>query len=181
MIKINLLPVPKARQSEALIYQSLIGLVVIALVVVGCYFVGASKQTEIDRINGDISKVNREIEDLKAKVGEVEKFKKKLKSLEEQLGVIRRLQSGRTGPVRMLDEFTDLVPRKLWIQTFKESGGNLTIQGESSSGPDIADFLDRIKKAKYFENPELKTVQSSDSGDAATHKFSITMKVKYTF
>lgn len=181
MIRINLLPVPKARQQEALIIQAVAAVLAIGLTFGGCYLVTGTKQKEVDKVQEQISQTERKINELKAKVGEVEKYKKKLKTLEDQLGVIRKLQSGRSGPVRMMDEFTDLVPRKLWISSFKESAGKVALIGEADSGPVIADFLENLKKAKYFSNPQLGKVTASGQGTESTHKFDINVNVKYTF
>ncbi|MBN8554236.1 MAG: PilN domain-containing protein [Deltaproteobacteria bacterium] len=179
MIRINLLPVPKARKSEALIAQSVMGLIILALVAIGCYFVAASKQAEIAQLNKQIQEKQRDINDLKAKVGEVEKFKRQAQVLEEQLGVIRSLEKGRSGPVKMMDELTDLTPRRLWIASFKESGKRVTIDGTAESGPVIADFLENIKSSKYFSNPTLSLVQSQETDGLKLHKFTITFGVKY--
>jgi type IV pilus assembly protein PilN len=179
MIRINLLPVPKARKSEALILQAVAGAVLLALVAVGCYFVSASKQSEIAQINKQIQEKQRELNELKAKVGEVEKYKKQAQVLEEQLGIIRALEKGRSGPVKMMDELTDLTPRKLWITTFKESGKKVTIDGIAESGPLIADFLDNLKSSKYFTGPQLSVVQAQEQEGLKLHKFTITLSVKY--
>ena len=179
MIRINLLPVPKARKSEALIAQSVMGIAILALVAVGCYFVAASKQAEIDQIGKQIQEKQREINDLKAKVGEVEKFKHQAQVLEEQLGVIRSLEKGRSGPVKMMDELTDLTPRRLWISSFKENGKRVTIEGTAESGPVIADFLENLKSSKYFSNPTLSLVQSQETEGLKLHKFTVSFGVKY--
>src|SRR5581483_8667937 len=121
-IRINLIPVPKARKQEALIIQFVAGIILLAAVAGGCYFIRLNKEAENARISADISAKQRAIDELKAKVGEVEKYKHQVQVLQEQLSVIRSLESGRNGPVKMMDELTDLVPRKLWINSFKESG-----------------------------------------------------------
>ena len=132
---------------------------------------------------GDIvaqnSKIQQQINDLKAKVGEVEKFKQKLKSLQDQIKVIKDLEARRSGPVRMLDELTDIVPRKLWIESFKENGGKLQVSGVAQDGPIIADFLESIKRSKHFVNVQLQNVTQVEQESQALHKFNITMDVRY--
>ncbi len=179
MIRINLLPVPKVRKQEALFIQAGIGLIILGFFAGACYFLGASKQAEIAKINSDIQARQKEIDELKAKVGEVEKYKKQLQTLEQQIGVIRSLEAGRTGPVKMLDEFTELVPRKLWIHSFKENNKMVTMDGFADSGPVIADFLESLKVAKYFSNPQLSSVQLVEQDGNKIHKFTISVQVKY--
>jgi Tfp pilus assembly protein PilN len=79
----------------------------------------------------------------------------------------------------MLDELTDLVPRKLWINTFKESSKRVTVDGVAESGPVIADFLENLKSSKYFTNPVLSVVNSQEQEGLKLHKFTITFQVKY--
>ena len=45
----------------------------------------------------------------------------------------------------------------------------------------IADFLESLKKAKFFSNVELQNVQSQDQEGVQLHKFTINLDVKYDF
>lgn len=181
MIRINLIPVPKVRKQERLIVEAGIAVAVIIITCVVGYLIGASKYTEIEKYQAENRKITEEINKLKAKVGEVEKYKQKLKTLKDQLGVINALQAGRSGPVRMMDELTDLVPRKLWLNNFKEQNRKVTMQGVASDGPVIADFLENLKKAKFFSNVELLTVQAQEQDGLKLQRFTITADVKYDF
>lgn len=179
MIRINLLPVPKARKQEALIIQGVLGIVFLGLVAFGCYLFGASKQSAVEALNQQITTKQREIDELRAKVGEVEKYKQQARVLEEQIGVIRSLEAGRNGPVKMMDELTEIIPRKLWINSFREANKRVTLDGIAESGPVIADFLENLKASKYFTNPQLSVVQAQDQEGNKMHKFTITVTVKY--
>ena len=179
MIRINLLPVPKARKQEALIVQLVAGIIVLAGVAFVGYLYGTNKEAQIRNVTQQIAVKEREIAELKAKVGEVDKFKQQAKVLEDQLAVIRSLEAGRAGPVKMMDELTELVPRKLWIMTFKESNKKVSIDGIAESGPVIADFLENLKSSKYFSNPVLSVVQGQEQEGQKLHKFQITVQVKY--
>lgn len=179
MIRINLIPVPKARKQEKLILEAILAVVMVAATVVACVIYSGTKQQVIDDAKAANQKIQAQINELKAKVGEVEKFKQKLKTLQDQIKVIQDLEAKRSGPVRMMDELTDLVPRKLWIDNFKEAGGKLTVQGVAQDGPIIADFLEAIKRSKHFANAQLQSVVSQDQSGNITHKFTISMDVKY--
>lgn len=181
MIRINLIPVPKVRKRERLIIESAAAVVIILLTCLVGYLVGASKYGDIEELQAQNKQITEEINKLKAKVGEVEKYKKKLKTLKDQLAVINSLQAGRSGPVRMMDELTDLVPRKLTLSSFKENNRKVSIQGVASDGPIIADFLESLKQAKFFSNVELLTVQAQEQDGIKLQKFTINLDVKYDF
>jgi len=179
MIRINLLPVPKARKQEALIIQAVAGVVILVVVAVVCYFVTIQKK-EINVVAQQRNeKLKQDIERLKAQVGEVEKYKQQMQVLQDQISVIRNLEKGRTGPVKMLDELTDLTPRHLWITSFKENQKRLSLDGYAESGMIIADFLDNLKASRFFQGANLVVVSSAEQEGQPVHKFTITASVKY--
>jgi type IV pilus assembly protein PilN len=179
MIKINLLPVPKARRVEGLIIQAVLGISALVAVAVGCYFVTMSKRGSIDSINLEIVNRQRMIDELQAQVGKVEGFKQQAQNLEQQLNVIRGLEKGRSGPVKLLDEMTDLIPRRVWITNYKEQDKKVTIEGVGENGPAIADFMESLKTAKYFANVQLTTMTLAEQSGSKLQKFTLTMQVKY--
>lgn len=178
MIRINLIPVPKVRKQEKLILEAVIGVAVVVVTVVVCYFIGAQMSAGIGDIQAENAQIQQRINELRAKVGEVEKYKEKARTLQQQLNVIRDLERGRSGPVRVLDELTEIVPRKLWILSFDENQGNVKIEGIATDGTVIADFLENIKKARFFQNAVLERVTSSPGGDD-NQRFIINMRVSY--
>lgn len=179
MIRINLIPVPKARRQEKLIIESLVGLFVILGTVIACYFIGVDKASSIEVLQAENDELNQEIAQLRSKVGEVDKYKEQAETLESQLGVIRSLEAARVGPVRLMDELTQIVPRQLWIDSFRESDRSVSIQGVASDGPVIADFMDNLKRSSFFDEPELNNVQSHEEGGVSLQRFSINMSVHY--
>jgi type IV pilus assembly protein PilN len=179
MIRINLLPAPKARKQERLLIEGFIAALSIAGVIAGCIILSGTKERVIDDLEAHNQKIQVQINELKARVGEVEKFKQKQKTLTDQIKVIKDLEARRSGPVRMMDELTDLVPRKMWIESFKENNGKLSVQGTAQDGPIIADFLEAIKRSKHFLNAVLQNVQSQEVSGQTLHRFNINLDVKY--
>lgn len=179
MIRINLIPVPKVRKQQKLIIEAIVAVASIIGVVIVCSFVSSLKEQAVSKLKAENQEITNQISQLKSKVGEVEKYKQKLQTLKDQLGVINSLQAGRAGPVRMMDELTSLVPRKLWLTTFREQNKKVSVQGYGDDGPTIADFLDNLKQSQYFSNVELDGVQQAAQDGADVHRFTINMSVKY--
>ncbi|MGA0163661.1 MAG: PilN domain-containing protein [Bdellovibrionota bacterium] len=179
MIRINLLPVPKARKQERLIIELAVAAVVIAVTLAVGYFVGDSKSAAIGKLRAENQALNEEINRYRARVGEVDKYKQKLQTLRDQLKVIESLQAGRSGPVKVLDELTEITPRRLWITNMKESNQKLNLQGVGEDGPTIADFLESLKQSKYFSNVELQNLQLQEQNGVKLQKFTINLDVKY--
>lgn len=179
MIRINLLPVPKKRKQERLIIELAVAAVVITATLAVGYFVGDSKSAAIGKLRAENQALNEEINRYRARVGEVDKYKQKLQTLRDQLKVIESLQAGRSGPVKVLDELTEIVPRRLWITNLKESNQKLNLQGVGEDGTTIADFLESLKQSKYFSNVELQNLQLQEQSGVKLQKFTINLDVKY--
>ncbi|TVQ79049.1 MAG: hypothetical protein EA369_05625 [Bradymonadales bacterium] len=179
MIRINLIPVPKVRKQERLIIEAIVGVVAIVVVFGICHLLTGEREKAIGAIERQNSSIRQQIQQLEARVGQVERFRQQQQTLQSQLNVIRSLEAGRTGPVRVMDELTEIIPRQLWINSFREQNQSVTLQGFASDGPVIADFLDAMKQSKYFINPELQTVQSADQGGVTVQRFTINVRVNY--
>ena len=179
MIRINLLPVPKARKQERLIIELAVAAVVIAVTLAVGYFVSDAKSAAIGKLRAENQALNEEINRYRARVGEVDKYKQKLQTLRDQLKVIESLQAGRSGPVKVLDELTEITPRRLWITNMKESNQKLNLQGVGEDGSTIADFLESLKQSKYFSNIELQNLQLQEQNGVKLQKFTINLDVKY--
>lgn len=179
MIRINLVVVPKLRKQETLVYQAAGALLFLIGIFSACYFWGLTKQDQKVAVQQRNEVKKQEIRQLEASVGEVEKFKQQVRTLEEQLGVIRALENGRSGPVKMMDELTEIVPRRLWITSFREVGKRVTVEGLAESGMVIADFLDNLKASRFFQNPSLVGVNAAEQEGVSLQKFSITLSVRY--
>ncbi len=179
MIRINLLPVPKVRRLEKLIVHGVLGLVIIGAVMGACYLVTLGKKASLTAINGQIQQKEQMIRELQAQVGQVDQYKEKAKSLEAQLSVIRSLEKGRSGPVKLMDELTEIVPRRIFVTSVKETAKTLTMEGMAESGATVADFLDNLKTAKYFDDVKLEDITAQEASGHKLQRFKLTMRVKY--
>ena len=108
MIRINLVRGKRKKKREFNL-ESLI-LVVPLLVLVGVFFFHQSVGRKIDTLESDIQKANARIELLKKEIGEVEKFKVRKAELQKKVDIISNLQTGRVGPVKILDGISSVIP-----------------------------------------------------------------------
>lgn len=167
MIRINLLPVRAARKKENLKNQLYIFLFSLVLVLVGLFFVDSSNKSKIRQLNAEIKKNEAEIDRLKAIIGEVGKLKARKKSLEDKTKVIEKLKSGRNAPVRMMDEFSNVIPQKAWINSFSENGSSITINCEAVNEEVISDFMITLEKSDYFDDVRLTQITNTGGGRKA--------------
>lgn len=178
MIKINLLPVRAAKKKETLRQQISIAVMslVLVLIVIGYFHYSVTKK--IKEVTAGIVAAEQEVAATKAQIGEVSKFKEAKKVLESKLGVIETLKKGKIGPVKMLDELSRLIPEKLWLSSFKEQGGNISLDGTAISNEVIAQFMTDMDKSLIFKDIELVVTEQVESGGLKMKKFSLTGKLR---
>ena len=178
MIKINLLPGPKAKkvkkQAEAQSQVVLAGLIFIGIVLIcGYSLFGLNK--EINRLNNSKIKLNKDLAQLKEVVKEVENFEENKKNLEEKNRIIEQLKKNQTGPVYILDEIgRNLDPLKLWLISLTVRGKNLELKGKSITNSDIVEFIKQMKGSKFFKDVSL--VESRQMTEANISVYSFTLK-----
>jgi type IV pilus assembly protein PilN len=177
MIKINLLPVRQKQKQEA-IRRHLVLFVAGLLFVLGVGFATyTAKKSELQGVQDRNSKVEREIEDLKKIIGQVDEYKKQQEILKRKLEVIRRLRANKTGPVHMLDELATHIPEKLWLTNLTEDGGRISLEGVSINNEVIATFMGRLEDSAYFTEVYLVSIQRSEIDGLKLKNFTITARM----
>lgn len=178
MIRINLLPVKAVQKKEMLRGQLVILLVSVILVLVGCAGIYASLLGKISTEKEEIAKKEDEIASLRKAIGEVGRFKKMQKELQGKLDVLEKLKEGQTGPVHLLDELSRSLPEKLWIVSFKESAGNISLQGIGLNETTVAQFLQNLEASPYYTGVELRVIEQSKVSERKLHKFDVTCRTE---
>ncbi len=202
MIRINLLPI-KDQEKKASSRRQLIlfGLLVLVEVVV-LYFVYSGKSGELDQVTTENNIKAASIEDLKKQVADVEKLTKEKGLLEEQIGVLDKLEAGRSGPVRVLDEVLKILsvpsneldrltfrkrgwndkwePDRLWFNTLAEEGGRFGLTGAARTADDVAEFLQRLSTSVYFDGVRLGAVEQTARGNFQYVTFEISGNISYS-
>ncbi len=178
MIRINLLPVRAAQKKERLRSQ----VTILVLSVVGsitvCALVWMSLSVKVDDVQAEIRAKNAEIARLKKTIGEVDQFKKLQNELRGKLDILSTLKANRSGPVRLLDELSKVIPEKVWITTFTESGGEIVIAGAGLTEESVADFMGKLEASAYYMNVELDVLEQKkiDGRDMQSFKVRCTVE-----
>jgi type IV pilus assembly protein PilN len=173
MIRINLLPA-RATQKKERLRNNLLGLVA-ALLVTGlvCGGVYVSLLASINDERAAIAAKEAEIQSLRKAIGEVAQFKKLQEELRGKLDVLGKLKDGKTGPVHLLDSLGQAVPDKLWLTSFKEAGGAISISGFGLNEETVAQFLRDLNASPYFTGVELQVIEQVNQGGTKLHKFDL--------
>lgn len=180
MIRINLLPVRAKKKRSSSILQ------LAAMASAGVISLGVSAGVlsyyadEVADREDKIAKGKQQIAELKKIIGEVNELDKRKQRLLQQLAVIEKLEKGKLGPVRVLDELGLNIPKRVWITSFVEGRGDLNLKGTGLENADISEFMRGMQRSKYFDDVRLKYTQSTTKDGVTIYNFEITAKVNYS-
>jgi type IV pilus assembly protein PilN len=190
MIRINLLPVKAAKKREAGQRQVLL----LLAVVVGAFglivFVHMWKTGEIERLQRRNREAAERLAKLKSEIGDYDVIKAQYDELTRQKQTIDKLKSGRSGPVGVIRELSNIIskgqaprlnvgdyevllkkdpnagynpswdPRRLWLGRYEESSRRIKLTGGAKSFDDVAEFMKRLQLSVYFSDVQLNPIKA---------------------
>lgn len=160
MIKINLLPVKQKQRQYTVVYQLVIGGVVLLILLSFAaldFLLLKGTERRLVAQQGDLQ---RRIGEQERLIGEVKQFEQKEAELKRKLGVIENLKNNKVGPVLLLEELSVTIPKKAWVSSIKEtttppSGHSVAITGEAISDEVVAEFMTKLEESQYFSDVNL--------------------------
>src|ERR1043166_2482597 len=118
---------------------------------------------------------NRELSDVKAKYLERQK---QADSYKHRVDVIDQLRASQSGyPMNLLNTVGDTVSNteEVWLNTMKDQGANISIEGMALSTDAVANLIANLQKTGYFKNIEIKeTYQDEQVKDMQAFQFTLT-------
>jgi type IV pilus assembly protein PilN len=176
MIRINLLPIRAVQRKERLRGQVIVLALFLILVSAGCAAAYASIVSKLEAENQGIARTQDELNQLRKDLGEVAQYKKLQGELQGKLDVLAQLKSARSGPVRLLDDLSNALPERLWLTSYKETGGSISISGVGLNEKTVAEFLRDLEASPSYRNVELRVIEQITQGDQRLHKFDLTCR-----
>src|SRR5436190_6949483 len=190
MIRINLLsiPKPKNKRGASAVAAPTIEIgevgspkvkVLVAVMVVVALNGGYSYR--LDRQSQDIAakmkvaeQQNRELSVVKAKYLERQK---QADNYKHRVDVIDQLRKAQSGPSNLLNTIGDTIngTEAVWLNSMKDQGANISIQGMALSTDAVANLIQNLQKTGYFKNIEIKkTYQDESVKDMQAFQFELT-------
>jgi type IV pilus assembly protein PilN len=180
MIRINLLSVDRERTKRgALIPAGQRITIAASLIVIGTFlFIGWwfwSLHRASVRVDEDLVKGEREMQQLRSVLAQVQKFESSKAQLQQRVTLIEQLRRGQSGPVHMIDEIGKAVPERLWLTDLTQKGDDVVLAGMTTSFTGLSDFVANLESSAWFKKP-IDIVDSQVMNDAKTgdiFKFSV--------
>jgi type IV pilus assembly protein PilN len=180
MIRINLLPVRAATKRNTSIYQLVAITAVLLAASVTSFTVHSVYQAKAQERENKVADNETEIKRLQKIIGEVNELDKQKTRLLNQLAVIDKLEKGKRGPVRVLDDLSAAMPKRVWITSFREVGGSLSMTGAAMENSDISEFLRALQRTPFFTDVALKLSQAEQRDGVTIYNFEISCRVNYS-
>lgn len=178
MIKINLLPIRASKRKESARQQLLI-LLVSLFAVIGIALAAYSfLLIKIGSTNAEIARSEKEIQELKAKIGKIKDLEKLKADVQKKLDVLNDLRRGKSGPVHRLSTLSSATPDKLWLTGYDESAAGIKVTGVAFTEELIASFMRSLEASEDFANIELVVSEQVEKEGLKLKKFELSMTLK---
>ena len=180
MFKINLLPPELKKKKKARLIDRTV--IYGALLIVGeimlLYIISLSQQSRINELEGEIAFVQTELKKYEPKLAILKQIDKIKGELKKRLTAIQQLDNKRAYWVRLLSDFSELVPDYLWVIDLIDKGNKqLESSGKSYNLKSIAMFLANLIESKLFDNINIGAITMQHGKEGDVYSFTITMSV----
>ncbi|HJX63171.1 MAG TPA: PilN domain-containing protein [Polyangia bacterium] len=209
MIRINLLPIRKVKRAEASQRQFVYMGMAILATVVGVVFLHLQADGQLEDIKRRNTILTAEVARLKQEIGDYDKIRSQREELLRQRKTIQALDAGRTGPVYLLREMSEILspgkgptfdrvtyeetlrrdpnagfnaswdPRRVWMEGYAEDQKHVRIRGSAKSNEDVAEFLKRLNSSVFFGNVNLDSTTQVSGRGIKFVNFGLSADVTY--
>ena len=117
---------------------------------------------------------NRELAEVKQRYLERQR---QADSYKRRVDVIDQLRASQSGPVNLLNTIGDTIngTEAVWLNTMKDQGANVDIEGMALSTDAVAALILNLQKTGYFKNIEIKeTFQDDTYKEMQAFQFTLT-------
>jgi type IV pilus assembly protein PilN len=171
MARINLLPWReerrKQRQQE---FYAILGVVAAAaagIVVLVTMFL----QSQIDLQTERNGRLKQEITVLDGRIKKIEELDKTRSRLLQRKAIIEELQASRSQMVHLFDELVRTIPDGVRLNSIKQSGSVLTLEGSAQSNARVSAYMRSLDASPWMRDPDLQIVKADDENADARYDF----------
>ena len=183
MIRINLLPSEERKHHRGpsvsfkggdLVVPGLIfGIAVVIMAVAGL-----SQHTRASQLQHSIADVDIQARALAPQIERVNRLAQERAELDLRLGIINKLERGRTQTVRLMDDLARSLPDHVWLSSATQDLGNtLTLEGTAMSNLVVSDLMSHLDRSPMFADVELEVAERTTIGDKDAVKFRLRCRV----
>jgi type IV pilus assembly protein PilN len=178
MARINLLPWREERrklrnrEAQTLFALTAAAAVVIVLAIIWQYgqMIG-NQETRNQILKDEIAKVDEKIKEIEA----LEKTRSKLLARKQ---IIEQLQASRSMMVHLFDDLVRTIPDGVRLQTIKQTGDLLTLEGFAESNARVSEYMRSLEGSQWMGNPDLAIVEAKGPDKRSRYAFTLRVNLR---
>jgi type IV pilus assembly protein PilN len=182
MIRINLLPGEERKGRGPSVSFKMGDLVMPAVVMATAVLVMGgtflSQRTREAQLSRSIADVDIQARSLAPQIERVNRLAQERAELDLRLGIINKLERGRTQTVRLMDDLARCLPDHVWLTSAVQDAGNtISLEGTAMSNLVVSDMMTHLDRSPMFADVELDFAERTAIGDNSAVKFRIHCRV----
>lgn len=175
MVRINLLPREEKPSKSAQLWGrifmwSLVAAVVVIAVGLGLHLM---RSREISTLKYDIEQTRVEQEKYRREAAMVTELTEKRRLIAQRIGVIEGLDRDRYLRVQFLEDVARSVPEYIWLESFSEISGNVSMRGNAFSNLAISRFMDALEAKASVDSVYLRVIRRDQVDDTPVLNFEV--------
>ena len=178
MAKINLLPwrAERRREREREFYMMLgaAALAAVAVLFLWWFWMGQRLDNQDARntyLKGEIKQLDGQLAEIK----ELDKTKSKLLARKQ---IIEQLQASRSQMVHLFDELVRTIPDSVRLDSLKQAGDILTLQGTAQSNASVANYMRNLDNSKWLTHSDLIKTEIKGGDKRNRYEFGLNVKLR---
>jgi type IV pilus assembly protein PilN len=177
MAKINLLPwrAERRKQRQKEFYTMLGGTALVAVVI--AFGVVKFYDTLLANQEDKNTYLKEEIAALDLQIKEIEALDKKKAELLARKAVIEQLQANRSQMVHLFDELVRTIPDGVRLNSIKQTGDNLTLEGVAQSNARVSSYMRALETSGWMTKPDLSVIEAKGGDKALPYTFALQVKL----
>ncbi|MCB1056185.1 MAG: PilN domain-containing protein [Acidobacteria bacterium] len=112
----------------------------------------------------EVKVLQKEYDELKPIIDEVEAFEARNAELERKIGVIQDLKAQQYGPVRVMDQVSRALPELAWLSRMDVDRSTIRLVGQASNENAVANFIENLDRVDGFQEPSLQHMRETRGG-----------------
>jgi type IV pilus assembly protein PilN len=186
----------------------MMGLAILATIG-GVIFVHLQETQSLEEIQRQNTILTADVARLKKEMGDYDQIRAQREELLRQRKTIQSLDAGRTGPVFLLRELSEILStgkgptfdrvtyeetlrrdpnagfnsnwetKRVWLESYVEEQQKLKLRGSAKSNEDVAEFLKRLNSSVYFKDVYLDATAQATKGLVKYVNFGLSAAVVY--
>ena len=176
MTKINLLPWREERRRQKTSdFGALAGQVAIAtgvLMFVVWLYLGTV--TDYHKLRNQY--LQGQIDILNTKLQQIRQLEQTKANLLARMNIIQELQRRRPEVVHLFEELVTTVPEGVWLDSIKQAGKTLLIEGNAESNARISAYMRNLESSKWLKNPVLDVIEAGKEDESRVAEFRLRLE-----